>query len=95
MPSFEKIDLCMVEVTLELNMDREATMPALPRAFDETVFFTFDSSTLGRGTEMSCIIGGRLIGLDSTEEVTDGLIGWLDGWLSGRLEIDRTMRSRS
>ena len=82
-------------MTAELKMDRDAAIPALPRAFDETVFFTFDSSTFGRGTEMFCIIGGRLIGLDSTEEVTGGLTVWLGGWLIGRLEIDRTTRSRS
>lgn len=63
MPSFENIDFCIVDVTDDEKIEREAITDELPNALDVTVFFTSDSGA-GELTSIFCKRGGRLVGRD-------------------------------
>lgn len=98
MPNFEKIDFCIVDVTDEEKIEREAIIAELFSTLDEAVFFTSDSGAgAGELTSIFCSSGGRFIGRDWTEGDTgSGLgAGSVAGAFSGRLDVVLTTLSRS
>lgn len=97
MPSFEKIERCIDDVTADVKIDLDA-MTALPMEFDEPVFLTREGCSVWRTTSMSCTSGGRLVGRDWIEgDTSSGLtaVEGLGGWLVGRLVVVFTTLSLS